>query len=118
MVGNGLFKPGDTLIAGLRYASTERFHILDGELAARVPIGPKLAIEPRLRVARRTDKFGPGHQTAWRPNLRATYQATRWLAFDAELGFVYFRQRQDDAAFVGKNRERATLINLGYRLSF
>jgi len=118
LVGNGIFRSSDTLIAGLRYASTERFHIIDGELAARLPLGPGLAIEPRLRVARRTDKFGSGHQTAWRPNLRATYQATRWLAFDAEVGLVYFRQRQDDAAFVGHNRERATLVNLGYRLSF
>ena len=118
LVGNGIFLTGDTLIGGLRYASTERFHIVDGELAARVPIGPKLAVEPRWRVARRTDKFGSGHQTVWRPNLRATYQATRWIAFDAEFGLVYFRQRQDDAAFEGRNRERATLVNLGYRLSF
>jgi hypothetical protein len=118
LVGSGIFTAGDTLTGGLRYASTERFHIVDGELAARVPFGTKLAIEPRLRVARRTDKFGPGHQTAWRPNLRATYQATRWIAFDAEIGMVYFRQRQDDAAFAGKNRERATLLNLGYRLTF
>jgi hypothetical protein len=118
LVGDGIFIAGDTLIAGLRYASTERFHIFDGDLAARVPVRPKLAIEPRLRVTRRTDKFGPGHQTAWRPHLRATYQPTRWIAFDAEVGLVYFRQRQDDAAFVGQNRERATLVNIGYRLTF
>ena len=118
LVGNGIFLAGDTIIGGLRYASTERFHIVDGELAARIPIGSKLGIEPRLRVARRTDKFGPGHLTAWRPNLRATWQATRWIAFDAELGLVYFRQRQDDAAFESENRERSTLINIGYRLSF
>ena len=118
VVGSGIFMSGDTLIGGLRYASTERFHIVEGELSARFPVGAKLAVEPRLRLAHRTDKFGPGHQTAWRPNVRATYQATRWIAFDAEVGLVSFRQRQDDAAFVGRNRERATLINLGYRLTF
>jgi hypothetical protein len=47
LVGNGIFLPGDTLITGLRYASTERFHIVDGEIAARVPLGSKFAIEPR-----------------------------------------------------------------------
>jgi hypothetical protein len=118
MVGNGIFVTGDTLIGGIRYASTSRFHIVAGDLAARVPFGRKLGIEPRLRVTRRTDKFGPGHQTAWRPNLRATYELTPRIAFDAEVGMVYFRQRQEDAAFTGKNKERATLFNIGYRLSF
>lgn len=118
LVGNGILRAGDTLIGGLRYASADRFHIVDGELTARIPFGPRLGIEPRLRVARRTDKFGSGHQTVWRSNLRATWQATRSIAFDAEVGLIYFRQRQDDPVFVSRNREHSTLVSFGYRLSF
>jgi hypothetical protein len=118
VVGNGIFLPGDTVVAGLRYAQVARFSIVAADLAARFPVKGPLSTEARLRVAHREDSFGPGHQTAWRPSLRLTYEASSTIAFDAEIGLVFFTQRQADAAFVGRNEERATIVNLGYRLSF
>ena len=117
MTGNGIIKGGDTLIFGLRHARTARFNILSLDSAARFPVGP-VRVEPRFRIARRTDRFGPGHQNAYRPSLRITYAASPTVALDAEIGFTFLNQRWSDAAFVGKSEERATIFNIGYRLSF
>lgn len=117
MTGNGIIRGGDTVIFGLRHARTARFNILSLDSAARFAFGP-IGVEPRFRFARRTDRFGPGHQDAYRPSLRVTYAASRAMALDAEIGFTFLNQRWSDAAFVGKSRERATIINIGYRFSF
>ena len=117
MTGNGIVRKGDTLIFGLRHARTARFNIISLDSAARFPVGP-VGFEPRFRFARRTDRFGPGHQNAYRPSLRVTYAASPKVALDAEIGFTFLDQRWSDAAFVGKSEERATILNLGYRFSF
>lgn len=117
MTGNGIVENGDTLILGIRHARTARFRILSFDSAARFPFGT-ISVEPRFRFARRTDRFGPGHQNAYRPSLRITAAASPSLALDAEIGFTFLDQRWSDAAFVGESDERATLINIGYRYSF
>lgn len=117
LTGNGIIKGGDTLIVGLRHARTARFHILSLDSAARFPMG-SVSVEPRFRFARRTDRFGLGHQNAYRPSLRVTYAASPDVALDAEIGFTFLDQRWSDAAFAGKSEERAMILNLGYRFSF
>ncbi|WP_447756711.1 tetratricopeptide repeat protein [Sphingopyxis fribergensis] len=117
MTGNGIVENGDTLIFGVRHARTARFRILSFDSAARFPFGI-ISVEPRFRFARRTDRFGPGYQNAYRPSLRITGAASPTVALDAEVGFTFLDQRWSDAAFVGKSDERATLINIGYRYSF
>jgi hypothetical protein len=99
---------------GCAHARTARFNIISFDSAARFPVGP-VSFEPRFRFARRTDRFGPGHQKAYRPSLRFTYAASTKVALDAEIGFTFLDQRWSDAAFVGKSEERATILNLGYR---
>lgn len=117
VTGNGIVKRGDTLVVGVRHARTARFNIISLDAAARIPVGP-VNVEPRFRFARRTDRFGPGHQNAYRPSLRVTYAASPKVTLDAEIGFTFLDQRLSDPAFVGKSRERATIFNIGYRLSF
>lgn len=117
MTGNGIIGRGDTLIIGVRHAQTARFNIMSLDSAARFPVG-RVSVEPRFRFARRTDRFGPGHQNAYRPSLRITYAASPKVALDAEIGFTFLDQRWSDASFIGESKERATILNLGYRLSF
>ncbi len=117
MTGNGIVQRGDTLTFGLRHARTARFHILSFDSAARVPLGV-IHVEPRFRFARRTDRFGPGRQNAYRPSLRITGAASPDVTLDAEIGFTFLDQRWFDEAFVGQSEERATILNIGYRYSF
>lgn len=117
MTGSGIIVNGDTLIFGLRHARTARFHIMSLDSAARFPLGA-ISIEPRFRFARRTDRFGPGYQNAYRPSLRITGAASPNVTLDAEIGFTFLDQKWFDAAFIGQSEERATILNIGYRYSF
>jgi hypothetical protein len=118
LTGRGLFMRDDAAIFGIRYADTALFQIIAADAWARLPVRQGLAFEPRLRLARRTDHFGSGWQNAARPSLRATWDASRVASFDAEIGVNFLRQRLDDPMFSGKSRERATFLNVGYRLNF
>lgn len=117
LTGNGVVQNGDTLIFGIRHARTARFHILSLDSTAHFPLGG-IRVEPRFRFARRTDRFGPGHQNAYRPSLRITGAASPDVTLDAEIGFTFLDQRWSDAAFIGQSEERATILNIGYRYSF
>ena len=117
LTGNGIVENGDTLIFGLRHARTARFHIISLDSAAHFPLGV-IRVEPRFRFARRTDRFGPGHQNAYRPSLRIIGAASPDVTLDAEIGFTFLDQRWFDAAFIGQSEERATILNIGYRYSF
>jgi hypothetical protein len=99
------------------YANAHRLQKAGRQFTAHFPLGV-IRVEPRFRFARRTDRFGPGHQNAYRPSLRITGAASPDVTLDAEIGFTFLDQRWFDAAFIGQSDERATILNIGYRYSF
>jgi len=118
IVGSGIALPGDAFILGVRYADVARFRIVSADLRARIPIGPRLRIEPRVRVGYRDDDFGTGHLASVQTSLRAVYRLNRSIELDVELGRNVLNQKYDEEAVSGKRRETAWIANLGYRLSF
>ena len=92
------------------------FRISAGELTVHLPVVPRFSVEPRLRVAHRSDKFGSGNRDTYLAGLRAIYEVTTRTALDFEVARTWFRQDQDDTAFLGQSREKALALNLGYRV--
>ena len=118
VVGTDILMENSAIVAGLRFADVQKFHIIAADVGARLPVGPKLRVDPRLRVGYRDDKIGSGWQWTLQPSLRATYPITRSLAFDAEGGVTFIDQRIDDPVTEGSRDERSWFVNVGYRFTF
>lgn len=118
IVGSGIALTGDAFILGVRYADVARFRIVSADFRARIPVGPRLRVEPRVRVSYRDDDFGTGHLASVQSSLRAVYRLNRSIELDVELGRTVLNQKFDEEVVNGKRRETAWIANLGYRLSF
>lgn len=117
-VGSALFKPGDMLSVGLRYAELNeaRAFALDG--VARLPIGPKLHVEPRMSVSHRISRDTRGRLTVFEPALRLTYQATRSIQLEAAIGAKLFEKKYNAPLLPDKWQEKAFVAHVGYRFRF
>jgi hypothetical protein len=120
LVGSGVLKPRDTFIIGTRHADTAKFRITAGEVRVQMPVTGRVIAEPRFELAHRSDKFGSGHRTTYRPALRAIYRFGARTALDAEVEQVWFSQNHDSPGYagVGKSKERSTAFSVGYRQLF
>lgn len=117
-IGTGVVAKGDTWLAGLRYAETRLARAVAADVTVRLPLSDRFRIAPRLRIGWRDQARGTGSLTIVQPSIRATFQATRTVELEAEVGGNIIRQHYTGPVLFGRRRETAFVAQLGYQLRF
>jgi hypothetical protein len=114
-VGSSLFKSGDVTVFGLRYGESERMATSLLTLDTRLPVGSRVRLNPRLRVAVREDLSRDSRRVSFGPSFRVLFNARRRYRFELEVGRNFMQQ---------ESTARATqdlgdyFLNVGYRADF
>lgn len=114
LMGNGLFRSGDMYAAGLRYTEAERMDINTLMLRARLPVGQRWRLSPRLRFDLRQRDNGDDQRIVL-PSMLATYQVGRNTSLELDAGVEF---SQTDRDFADAQDDRFTYLRAGYRYDF
>jgi hypothetical protein len=113
LISNGLLRPGDIGVVGLRYFDGKNSDVAMLTLDGRYPATVDLRVNPRLRAFYRTNRRAADSATLI-PSLRFDYRFWR-LSFDAEFGLDW---RIPVGGGVGVSREFGYFLSSGVRYDF
>jgi len=114
LMGNSLFRSGDMYAAGLRYTEAERMDINTLMLRARLPVGQRWRLSPRLRFDLRQRDNGDEQQIVL-PSMLATCQVGRNTSLEVDAGVEF---SQTDRDFAEAQDDRFLYLRAGYRQDF
>lgn len=118
LVGSGMFWSNDIYILSGRYSDTQRSRSWTADFNARVPVTPKLRINPRVRYGSRTDKIIDSSFRQFQPTLRVNWYPVRRSEVEIEIGGNLSRQRDVFAGSAITTRESGIVFTAGYRIDF
>ncbi len=113
LIASNLFKAGDTILTGFRYADTTGTDTISWNINARYPFNEKLRVNPRFRIDYR-DNVDGSTEFLLRPELRMVYRVKRTLNLELELGGEW------SDLDLGTTTEQSIdyFMVVGYRLDF
>ena len=113
LIASNIFKDGDTILTGLRYADTTGADTASWNINVRYPYNEKLRLNPRFRIDLR-DNFDGSNEIVLRPELRVVYRVKRTLNLELELGSEWIDLD------LGNTQEQTLdyFLIVGYRLDF
>src|SRR5690606_34734015 len=113
-VGSGLFRRGDVNVWSVRRGSSDRYTSDQLTWEARLPLGRRLRLGPRLRYTVWTAADAATERTTVSPSLRLLFASRGHYRFELEVG-TNDVERTDAA---GDSRTRSTFVNIGYLADF
>ena len=114
IVGSSLFGSGDVGILNLRYGDSDAFQTTLLTLDARFPVGRRLRLNPRLRLAVWEDLSSGRRRETVSPAFRLLMNTRNRYRLEFEVGTDRFT-RIDSA---GEQDSSSTYVNFGYRADF
>jgi len=113
LIASNLFKDGDTILTGFRYADTTGADTVSWNINARYPYNDELRLNPRFRIDLRDNPDG-SNEIVLRPELRVVYRVKRTLNLELELGSEWIDLD------LGNSKEQTLdyFLIVGYRLDF
>jgi hypothetical protein len=113
-VGTGLIGRGDVVIFNVRYGESPDFTLSQLTWDARFPIGRRLRINPRLRLAVWEDPVSGRRRETLMPAFRLLLNARNRYRLELEIGNDQFTRTE------GPREQKASgrFLNLGYRADF
>jgi hypothetical protein len=113
-VGTGLIGGGDVMIFNVRYGESPDFTLSQLTWDARFPIGRRIRINPRLRLAVWQDTASGRRRETLMPAFRLLLNAHNRYRLELEVGNDQFT-RTDGAS---DQKASGRFFNLGYRADF
>jgi hypothetical protein len=113
-VGTGLIGRGDVMIFNMRYGESPGFTLSQLTWDARFPIGRRIRINPRLRLAAWQDSVSGRRRETLMPAFRLLLTAHSRYRLELEVGNDQFTRTE------GASEQKASgrFLNLGYRADF
>ncbi len=93
LVQQGILKPGDSGIVGMRYANTTNSDRYFFDLSARYPFTKDLRINPSISLGYRNNKLTNGDEVSVQSLLRATYVAFARIQLEPEIGVDWMKDK-------------------------
>jgi hypothetical protein len=118
LIGTGLVGSRDTWIVGLRHASLQFADVTLVDFTTSLPLTPRFTIVPRLQFLDTDQSSDPGWSRNLRPSVRFVYNITRRAQVDASIGANFIDQSLVQPVTAGQHTERASLVNIGWRMLF
>jgi hypothetical protein len=120
-IGSSLFKDGDTAIFEFRHSQTRSAESAGVVLDFRLPMGPRLRLNPRLAVTSR--KYWVDWSTEWfvEPTLRFLMRIRQQHRFEAEIGALWSNRGFRSIGGIpglADQETSARFFNLGYWWEF
>jgi tetratricopeptide (TPR) repeat protein len=114
LVASSLFREGDVMIFGARYADSGTAKVATLTFDGRFPFRSGLRVNPRLRVDRRERVGQGGYEWLYTPGLRIQYRWSRRFRIEFEAGKQFSEQDID----VNAADRESYFVNLGYQAYF
>ncbi len=114
LIGNGLFKPGDTSILSMRVGDTRSARDLTLGFNTRYPLTRDWRINPFVQYNRRADKTDGDERTILRAAFKMDYRWGRSVLLDMQIGYD---STTEEVAGVAQDSS-ALFYYLGYRWDF
>ena len=113
LVGNHVFKQNDSSIVGLNYNDTTHNNTLTLRWNYRLPLTPKIRLNPRLSIADRDNDDGSS-QSIFGLAFKADYRWDRRTSFEVEFS----SETSDKTLVSGQEKNDIFYINIGYHHNF
>ena len=114
LIGNGLFKAGDTTILSGRFGHTQTARDVQLGINTRYPITRNWRINPYVQFNRRNDRDDSDQRDVLRAALKMDYRWGRSVLLDMQLGYDSTRE-----TLAGVSQASSALFYyLGYRWDF
>ncbi len=115
-VGSGLFGKGDVSVFNVRHGVADDFTTSQLTWDARFPVGRRLRLNPRLRLAVWDSAAGVHRETA-SPSFRLLLNMRNRYRFELEVGSDELL-RTDLSVFSPEQKSTGNYVNIGYRADF
>jgi hypothetical protein len=114
LVGTGIFATGDVNILNLRYGESDSFKTAALTLDARFPIGQRIRLNPRLRLAVWESLIDGRRRESVSPALRFLMNTRNHYRIELEVGSA----EDTRTDLNGTSDASGTFVNFGYRANF
>jgi tetratricopeptide (TPR) repeat protein len=114
LVGTGFISAGDVNILNLRYGESDQFETSLLTLDARFPIGQRIRINPRLRLAVWESLVDGRKRETVSPALRFLMNTRNHYRIELEIGTAV----DTHTDLSGTSDASGTFVNFGYRANF
>jgi hypothetical protein len=113
-VGTGVIGRGDVMIFNVRYGESPGFTLSQLTWDARFPIGRRIRINPRLRLAVWQDSVSGRRRETLMPAFRLLLTAHSRYRLELEVGNDQFTRTED----ASEQKASGRFLTLGYRADF